>query len=391
MPTRRSLLAAALATTFTHTFLRADPVQSKKSKAAVIGHTTRGDYGHGLDTIFNNHPDIQITALADPDEQGRAQAQKRTGAVSTYADYREMLDKDKPHLVSVAPRTTGERKEMLLAALASGAHVISEKPFCRAPADGDEALKLAADKHKRIAVAHQMHIAPPVLHLKKRIQDGLIGDLLHMNAFGKQDRRAGGEDMVVLGTHLFDLMRLFAGNPQSASAVILQTGRPATIADARNPTEDIGPILGDEITAQFTFKNAVTATFTSRAKLRDITGHWGLELIGSKAVARILADIWPRVMLRPPGKWEQESRTDTWRPLEDDPSLKFPADAKSSTAQNARVRDDWLAAITESRDPACSAHNAAAAVEMVHAVWQAGLTGARIPFPLRQRQHALTP
>jgi predicted dehydrogenase len=280
---------------------------------------------------------------------------------------------------------------MLLAALGSGAHVISEKPFCRAPADGDDVLKLAADKHLKIAVAHQMHVAPSVVHLKKRIDDGLIGDLLHLNAYGKQDRRAGGEDMVVLGTHLFDLMRLFAGDPESCTALVLQTGRPARLADARNATEDIGPILGDEVTAHFTFKSAVTATFTSRAKMRDMTGHWGLELVGSKGAARILADIWPRVLVRPPGKWETDSRTDQWRPLEDDPSLKLPPEAKSTTAQNARVRDDWLTAITESRDPACSAHNAAAAVEMVHAVWQAGLTGARIPFPLRHRQHALTP
>jgi predicted dehydrogenase len=208
-----------------------------------------------------------------------------------------------------------------------------------------------------------------------------------MSAFGKQDRRAGGEDMVVLGTHLFDLMRLFAGDPQSCTAVLLQNGRPATISDAKNATEDIGPIVGDEITAQFKFKGAVTATFTSRARLREMTGHWGLELVGSKGVARILADIWPRIMIRPAGKWEADARTDTWRPLDDDPSLELPAQARTTAAQNARVREDWLAAIVQKREPACSGYNAAAAVEMVHAVWRAGLTQARVSLPLRARSH----
>src|SRR5688572_12262743 len=111
-----------------------------------------------------------------------------------------MLEKEKPALVSVAPRTTGERREMLLAALSAGAHVVSEKPFVRTPADGDDVLKLAADKHLRTAVAHQMHVAPAVVHLKKRVAEGLIGDLLDLRAWGKQDARAGGEDAVVLGT-----------------------------------------------------------------------------------------------------------------------------------------------------------------------------------------------
>jgi predicted dehydrogenase len=287
---------------------------------------------------------------------------------------------------------TGERREMLLAALGAGAHVISEKPFVRAPADGDEVLKLAGDKGLRTAVGHQMHVAPPVVHLKRRIADGLIGELLEMHAWGKQDdRRAGGEDMVVLGTHLFDLMRVFAGggDPLWCTAQVLEKGRDATIADAKTATEDIGPILGDQITAQFAFPDSLTATFTSRARLREMTGHWGLELVGSKGAARILADIWPRVMFRGIGKWEDAGRSDTWRPLEDDPSLKLPADARTSAAQNARVRDDWLAAITEKRDPATSGRHAARAVEMVHAVWQAGLARTRVELPLRRRNHAL--
>ena len=38
-----------------------------KYRVAVIGHAGRGDYGHGLETIFANRPDIELVALADPD------------------------------------------------------------------------------------------------------------------------------------------------------------------------------------------------------------------------------------------------------------------------------------------------------------------------------------
>src|SRR5207247_954421 len=120
----------------------------------------------------------------------------------------------------------------------------------------------------KIAVAHQMRLAPNVLHLKRCIADGLLGDLLQIRAYGKQDNRAGGEDMLVLGTHLFDLIRFFAGDALWCSARVLQDGRDITRADARQPTENIGPVAGDEIEAQFAFANGVHATFTSRAKLR---------------------------------------------------------------------------------------------------------------------------
>jgi predicted dehydrogenase len=278
---------------------------------------------------------------------------------------------------------------MLLAALGAGAHVVSEKPFVRTPADGDEVLKVAADRHLRTAVAHQMHVAPAVVHLKKRIAEGLIGDVLELRAWGKQDARAGGEDVVVLGTHMFDLMRLFAGDPLWCSAVVREKGREAKASDARPAGEDIGPVLGDEIVAQFGFDAGVMGSFVSRGRMRAMTGHWGLELVGSKGAARVLADIWPRVMVRPVGKWEDSGRSDVWRPLEDDPALKMPAEARTSAAQNGRIRDDWLAAIAEGREAACSGRDGAWAVEMVHGVWRAGVTGGRVGFPLKERGHAL--
>jgi predicted dehydrogenase len=300
-----------------------------------------------------------------------------------------MIQREQPNLVSVAPRTTPFRREMLLAAVNAGAHVISEKPFVRAPADADQVLAIADKKGKKIAVAHQMRLAPAVVHLQKKINQGLIGDLQQLHAWGKQDNRAGGEDLLVLGVHLFDLMRLFAGDPQWCTARVMQGNRDARLADAHPAGEDIGPVLGDQVDAQFAFDHAVTATFTSRARLRDHAGHWGLELVGSKGTARILADIWPRVMVSTPARWTDTGRTDQWRPLDDDPTLNATPAERAVNPANARLVDDWLTAIKENREPACSGRNAAWAVEMVLATWRAGLTGTRVKLPLKDRTHPL--
>src|SRR5688572_12474090 len=102
---------------------------AKVLKAAVIGHTGRGDYGHGLDTIFQNRAGVEVVAVADPDATGRARVAGKIKAPRQYADYRELLQKERPNLVSVAMRHADQHHAIILAALRSGAHVYAEKPF----------------------------------------------------------------------------------------------------------------------------------------------------------------------------------------------------------------------------------------------------------------------
>jgi len=44
----------------------------KKYRVAVIGATGRGDYGHGIDTVWLQLDNVDIVAVADQDEAGRA-------------------------------------------------------------------------------------------------------------------------------------------------------------------------------------------------------------------------------------------------------------------------------------------------------------------------------
>src|SRR4030095_7267109 len=73
-------------------------------RAVIIGHTGRGDYGHGLDAIFEGQPGIQVVGLAEPDLEGRARAAGRIHASRVYADYHEMLEQERPQLASIAMR-----------------------------------------------------------------------------------------------------------------------------------------------------------------------------------------------------------------------------------------------------------------------------------------------
>jgi predicted dehydrogenase len=363
--------------------------QREVLRAAIIGHTGRGNYGHGLELIFNGVPNVEVVAVADPDAKGRAVAAQKSKAKRQYADYREMLAKEKPHLVSIAPRWSDQHHAMALAALKVGAHIFIEKPFTTALAEADEILALAKKNNLKIVVAHQMRYSPNIVHLKREIENGLIGELVQIRSWGKQDSRAGGEDMMVLGTHIFDMIRNFVGDPLSCTARIWHQGREFKKSDARKVGEDIGLIGADEIEAQFGFANGIFATFTSRAKLHETFGRWGIDLIGSKGTARILMDIFPDVYLLQRSGEKSDGKADSWIPLKDDPTLNFAPEQKGFGPANRRVVDDWLEAIRVNREPLCSGHAGMKAIEMVMAVYHAGLSGKRVAFPLVDRKHPL--
>lgn len=362
---------------------------ARPMKAAVIGHTGHGNFGHGLDAIFDGVPGVELVALADADAAGRAKAQVRTKVPRVYADYREMLEKERPQLVSVSPRWTDQRHAMVKAALEAGAHVYCEKPFMGTLAEADDVLALAARLGRKIAVAHQGRVAPSIRLLKRQIDEGAIGELLEIRVNGKQDKRAGGEDLVVLGTHSFDLVRCFAGDAQWCSARILQGGREVTLADAHPATENIGAIVGDEIDAMFAMAKGVNVRFTSRAKNAPASGPWGMEIVGMKGSVRLLSDVYPQVLWLQSGGVTLDGEVRTWRPRPGEPSASATTLERGFPASNRRVVDDWLAAIAEDREPVCSGLAAMKSLEMIHAVFAAGVSRGRVELPLKNRRHPL--
>src|SRR5215212_8386927 len=95
----------------------------KQYRVGIIGSTGRGDYGHGLDVAFKDLEGFEVVAVADADASGLAAAGKRLAVTNLYADYHEMLAKEKPDIVSIAPRWITDRVAMVTAAAGAGCHI----------------------------------------------------------------------------------------------------------------------------------------------------------------------------------------------------------------------------------------------------------------------------
>src|SRR5262249_39588603 len=145
-------------------------------------------------------------------DRGREAAARRLGARAAYADYRQMLEREKPQIVSVADRWLDAHHDMVVACARAGASVSLEKPMCRTLVEADAMVAACETHHVKLAIAHQTRYSPRLRHVRDLIAAGRLGDLVELHGRGKEDARGGGQDLLVLGTHVFDLMRFLAGD-----------------------------------------------------------------------------------------------------------------------------------------------------------------------------------
>lgn len=365
---------------------RARAQEKKKYKACIIGDTNNGGYGHSMYHAFALRPDVEVVGLADPDEAGRAKAGKEAGAKNLYADYREMLEKEKPDLVAVGPRHTTRHKEYILACAAAGAHGYLEKPLAVDCAEGDEMLIATEGKHLKWAMAYNMRFSPLMVALRKAIvEDRLIGSLLEMRARGKEDDRAGGEDLVVLGTHMMDLMRYFAGDPRWCMADITQNGQEADPAEAHEASEPLGPILGNRLHAVYGFEMGVAGHFSSM-KTSEPGARWGVDFYGNQGIVSVRTEYVPKISWLDDPSWSPGISGKAWQPVPGLPEFKI---ADESRERHKYIVDDWIEAIEQDRAPGASLRDGLAALEMVQAVWQSHVDSKRVALPLEKRAHPL--
>ncbi len=290
--TRRHFLATTSAAAASLPSLQA--AQGGKLKVAVIGHSGRGAYGHGLDTMWLQVPETEIVGVADADEKGLAGAVTKLKLKSEqgFAEYAKMLATVKPDIVAIGPRHVDQHRDMLLAAINSGAKgIYIEKPFVRTLAEADEVLAAAKAKNVKISIAHRNRFHPVLPVVQKLIDDGTVGQVLEMRGRGKEDQRGGGLDLWVLGTHVMNLACYFGGKPLECSAVVLQNGKPVTKADVAEGAEGIGLLAGNEVHARYQMERGMPVYFDSIQNAGVKEAAFGLQIIGTKA-SSIFALMW---------------------------------------------------------------------------------------------------
>jgi predicted dehydrogenase len=390
---RRDFLAATTFGLTTWTAGRQVTAAAKgdKYRVALIGRTGGGNYGHGLDVVWNDIEQAEVVAVADPDPKGCAAAAQRVKAPRTYADYRQMLEKERPQIVSVAPRWLDCHRDMVLACAECGCHVFLEKPMCPDLEQADEMIAAMEKRNLKLAIAHQTRHGPALAHAKKAIADGMLGDILELRGRGKEDARGGGEDLMVLGTHIMDLMRFFAGDPQWCFAQVRADGRAVTKSEVRQGAEGIGPLAGDEIQAMYQFGGPTMGYFATDRARHGASSRFGLEIRGSKGILTTVTGAFPEVWFVADPSWQPGHSKAPWKRISsagiDQPE---PVSDPSHRQGNRLIALDLIQAIEMDRRPLGSMYDGRAALEMILAVYESHRHKAPVPLPLANRKHPLS-
>ncbi len=379
----------------------------KRWRVAIARDTAVPMLGlHGLYVACNGLPGVEVVGLFDSKADDLADVMAVTGAKQHYREYTQMLDTTCPDLVVCCSRHPHDHFQQIAAAAERGIHLYCEKPVTVSLQEADELVALIERNNIKFCAAHPSRYDAGFLQMKQMIADGAIGRPLTVIGRGKCDHRGGGEDMMVLGTHILDLQTFFFGAPQAVWAEVLRGGQPVR-ADERTATvEPVGPTAGDEIFAVFRLPDGVRAVFESRRGLIDRSRqrtHMGIAVVGSEGTLSHRFDDSGEATLQlsrgttPPdidAHFEEvpvkDSRTIPGAaPLEDSLRGVHAPQASMFLKSNRHAVWDLIQSIQENRQPISNLYNARLTLEMIYGVYASHLTGRVVGFPLTDRTHPL--
>jgi UDP-N-acetylglucosamine 3-dehydrogenase len=179
-------------------------------KAAVIG---LGMMGRNHARIYGLMDGSRLVAMADS-SPAALESMARIYNAHPYADYLEMLDTERPDIVSVAVPTRLHR-EVSVAALERGVHVFLEKPISGDVAEGQKIIDAAERTGSKLAVGHIERFNPAVLELKKQLEAGQLGRIfqIHARRVGPFPPRVQDVGVVIdLATHELNLLEYLTGS-----------------------------------------------------------------------------------------------------------------------------------------------------------------------------------
>jgi len=223
----------------------------------------------------------QLAAIAERSEENRAAAQANHPTATVYADYREMLQREKLDAVDIV-LPAHVHYEAAKAALELGCHVLLEKPMCLQLDQCDELIALARTKDRLLAIGHEFRLSSLWGRVKQMVDEGAIGDPRYcLIELWRNPYRQGaggwrynikqvGNWILEEPIHFFDLARWY----------FAKTGEPVSVFARASHKQDEHPELQDNFSAMIDFPNGGYAVISQT--LAGYEHHQVVKLTGTR-------------------------------------------------------------------------------------------------------------
>lgn len=323
---------------------------------------------------------LEIVALCDIVDTGipallEMIPEERREKVKVYQDYKEMLSELHPDLVAIATGS-GVKTHIALDCIAAGANLIIEKPIALSLADADAIIDAAKAKGVKVCICHQNRLNPSVQAMKKAVDGGRFGRMLHGSArvYWNRDKayydaakwrgtwKSDGGTLMNQCIHNIDILRWLMGN--EIEQVFAYTDR--QVHDYIE-AEDIGLAL-------IKFKNGAYGVIEGTVNVYPRNLEETLTLLGSSGTVQA------------GGKSLNVIHTWNFADTDDGEAVKaqFAENPPAVVGLgHTRVYEDMVDAIQNGREPAISAEDGRRAIELILAIYQSAATGKPVELPLR--------
>ncbi len=308
---------------------------------------------------------LEIVGLADLDrERAAAKAAELQLDVPVAADAVELIDRLKPDLVFdiVVPEA---RRDIVLAALRRGCHVLSEKPLADTLDRAKELVAAAKAAGKIHAIIQNRRYFPGTRRARRFAMSGAIGPLtaLHCDFFVGPHFGGFREQMdhvllIDMAIHTFDLARTIAG--ATPVAVYCQESNPPNSWFKH----------GGAANAIFEFADGMIFTYRGSWCAEGLRTSWqgAWRLIGTRGTLT----------------WDGEEEFRAERPTDSDELIRKvepvpipPLDPADAVGGHAGVMRDFIAALRGGSEPETVSRDNIKSLAMCFAAIESATTGKR--------------
>ncbi len=197
----------------------------------IIGAGAVSDYHHVPGIRID--PRAELVSICDPNEELLQQRKSDWGVDNTTADYRQIAEDPEVDAVIVATPNFNHR-EISLACIAGGKHVMCEKPLGLNFAESAEMYRAARDAGVRHMTAYTYRFAPSMRYVKHLVAAGQLGTPRHFRSQRFLDwpetswgwrqikKLAGAGDLFDMTIHRIDFAQDLMGPIKSICGAIAQ-------------------------------------------------------------------------------------------------------------------------------------------------------------------------
>jgi len=187
----------------------------ERIKVGLIG---AGGWGRQHARVFSERSDVEFCAIVGRTPE-RTEARAAEFGTRAYTGIGEMLDKERPDLVSLSLPNQGHF-EATLEVIQAGYPLLAEKPLVFDIAEADTLIEEAAKRGLFFAINFNHRYAQPVQKAKAAIEAGRLGPLVFATwRFGGEG--GGGHphaNLIETQCHGFDMLEFLCGPIESIAA-----------------------------------------------------------------------------------------------------------------------------------------------------------------------------